>query len=249
MKWIALLLLIANFLYFGLNLFVKSFGSNADGALDGAVNRVDYEVPTIILLSEHESADRFREKENKAISSEIQPAELEVVNPDKQEVKSVLVCREVGPFELEVAANQLVDQLEAQVQSVSVRKEQIGKRKSYWLLIDSSQEEELDELNKKIQSLGLQLDERMIKESKKRSIGPFSKLEIAEGYFFRLLAANINASIEPVLEIDYSYWLVLEWMQELGFKSPTQTIESLLDQFGITEESFLDGKMQQIECL
>lgn len=237
MRWIAFLLVLLNIGYFlwahysGGTLF--SIDDEVRPASDAAAQGPK-SVPTLILLSEQLAASQaglVAARERQAVASDVGSSEVALKREKVEPAKPILVCREVGPFVSKADAQSVMDVLQRQsVESVTLRDQKISEEKSYWLsLPQSGVAEPLAERIQKVEKVGLttrRMDSGRL--AGKVVAGPFISYEVAESYLFRLLAAGVDMAIEPIVDVQFQYWVLVEWMYEPGFVTPSSILEGFL---------------------
>lgn len=253
MRWIAVLLLLLNAGYFGWSHFL---GGSLFGRVDSVRIHSEQEglrtVPTLILLSEQLLATKAREvgglrSEGEGYAHVSVAAPVDSQMPLAQRAQPVLVCREIGPWSLKGDAVRVKTFLEEQaVESVVLKEQKISEEKTYWLSLPlSGASGSLDARMEKVERVGLTA--RQMREGRlagKVAAGPFVSYEVAESYLFRLVAVGVDVAIEPVVDVGFQYWLVVEWMYEPGFAPPS----SILDDFLAPLEKEFAKELQQNAC-
>ncbi|MEJ2741422.1 MAG: hypothetical protein P8176_02755 [Gammaproteobacteria bacterium] len=263
MRWIALFLLIANTGYF---LWSMAAGSVQQSVPDDMLVTDSDDIariPTLVLLSEHLSAAQLGVKRSSGDASEssdeVDPdfEPLKEINRDdalgREEqavavpaVKAVNVCRELGPFEQENLAQKVLDLLKQQaVDRAVLLRRKVSEKKVYWLSLPQAEGAVRRAHIKKIEKMGLRVQDMADGRLQgKVAAGPFSSHEVAEGYLFRLLAADVRVAIEPVVDVVFQYWVQVEWMYEPGFVSPA----AILHQFLLPLKSSIGKELKQNAC-
>lgn len=252
MKWIAILLLLLNAGYFGWSYYLGGslFEQKSEVRVEQEVESLKV-VPTLILLSEQLSATKARQAQSVAVSdvkaSEPVEAPDVAVDDKPKAAKPILVCREVGPLDEEEDAKRVLAVLEQQaVEAVKLKEQKISEEKTYWLSLPlSGVSESLEERIKKVEKVGLTT--RKMEQGRlagKVVAGPFISYEVAESYLFRLLAVGVDMAIEPIVDVQFQYWVLVEWMYEPGFTSPS----SILTGFLTALEKEIGNELQQNAC-
>lgn len=250
MRWIAILLLLINVGYFGWTYYVGHLKPGVDPEQASKTDETLKVVPTLVLLSEQLSASKsnVRPSKSKPVGDAADAVPKITQPPSKpQAVKTVLVCRQLGPLANEGDAQRVATFLHQQpVSEVFVREQRVSEEKTYWLsLPQTGVSEPLADRVMKVEKIGLST--REVEEGRlagKIVAGPFISYEVAESYLFRLLAVGVDMAIEPVVEVKYQYWVSVEWMHEQGFVSPSSVLSGFLAP--LSED--LGKELQQNAC-
>jgi hypothetical protein len=256
MKWIALLLFFLNAGYFAFSFTSREPAQGAVNASGVSEEASITRVPTLMLLAEQLSVTKKQRAasvqkvaDTRANSSgSLEEGEADFSDrPRPKPTKPVLVCRQIGPLTEKSDAERVADFLRQQpVEEVVLNEQKVAEDKIYWLSLPATGvTEPLSERIKKVEGIGL-ATQKMAEGrlAGKVVAGPFVSYEVAESYLFRLLAVDVDMAVEPVVDVQFQYWVLVEWMYEPGFSSPS----NILDGFVAPLFEELGNQLQQNAC-